>query len=755
MSRRHNRASNQRIRSRSRRRSRLEAAGPRVVAFDSLVELQLANDAEGGEGGNRLPTFAMVAYTGGAMRPRGYSGGGPAVVVDLAGLRALGTVRPILRDHDPRRIVGHTSAIENNGRQLRIAGTISGVGPDAAEVVGLAKNGFAWQASIGASIDRLEFVEAGERVSVNGRSFVGPIYIVRASTLAEVSFVAIGADQRTTARVAATITRGETMGFSEWLAARGFVENELTAEQLKYLKAQYDAEIAAAGDPNENDDDDTSTGGDGGDGGEAGAGRTPGRVRAGAAPGATAADLRAQMREEAAAEIERQGTIRDIAAQFGDPQIEVAGQRVNLAAHAIREGWDAPQVELHALRASRQTPQVEFGPSAGGLPTAAVVECALMQANGFAGDLSRHFGERVVNAASESRFRGYSLHALLFDTIRAAGGYARAGIVNDDTIRAAFLADRQLQASSGGASTYSLSGVLSSAARKFLLAAYQAVERVSQVFCNEVDNTDFKTHNRYRMTGVGQFVKVAKDGQLKHGTLTDASYTNKLDTYGRMLTLTRQDQIDDDLGAFTRLASAMGRQAVLAIEEAVFILLLSNPSNFFHANNRNLKTGAGSVLAVDGLSDAEQALMDQVDSNNKPILVRGAVLLVPSSLKVTAARLYTEDRLNETTTADKGKPANNPHVGKYKPCASSYLNNTNIKDDSGAALSGQSSTAWYLFANPADVAAMEIAYLRGQRLPTIQSGEADINTLGMTWRGFFDFGVAMQDPVGAVKSTGA
>ena len=70
------------------------------------------------------------------------------------------------------------------------------------------------------------------------------------------------------------------------------------------------------------------------------------------------------------------------------------------------------------------------------------------------------------------------------------------------------------------------------------------------------------------------------------------------------------------------------------------------------------------------------------------------------------------------------------------------------------ALAGSSTTAWYLFANPADVAAMEIAYLNGVTTPTIESGETDFNTLGIQWRCFFDFGVAMQDFRAAIRADG-
>jgi len=142
-------------------------------------------------------------------------------------------------------------------------------------------------------------------------------------------------------------------------------------------------------------------------------------------------------------------------------------------------------------------------------------------------------------------------------------------------------------------------------------------------------------------------------------------------------------------------------------------------------------------VSINALTQAEQTFMDQSDSDGKPILLSPSVLLVPTSLKVTAQQLMTETRVNETTDTNKAKPANNPHAGKWRPIASPYLNAQGI--------TGGSALAWYLFSNPADIAAIEIAYLRGRRVPVIESGETDFNTLGMQWRGYFDFGVAMQD----------
>lgn len=139
--------------------------------------------------------------------------------------------------------------------------------------------------------------------------------------------------------------------------------------------------------------------------------------------------------------------------------------------------------------------------------------------------------------------------------------------------------------------------------------------------------------------------------------------------------------------------------------------------------------------------------MDQTDKNGDPVLVSPAILLVPTGLKVTSQQLMTETRVNETTTAGAPKPANNPHAGKWQPKASPYLN--------GQGLAGQSPTAWYLFAAPEDVAAMQLVYLQNRDTPIIESGEPDFDTLGVAMRGYFDFGVALQDFRGACKSNGA
>ncbi|MBX3356439.1 MAG: Mu-like prophage major head subunit gpT family protein [Phycisphaeraceae bacterium] len=685
-----------------------------------------ASDAHAAGDRPSLRRFSMTAYTGGAMTLAGWP---HPVVVDLAGMRVAAKSRPILKDHNRSLIVGHTDSIGVQNSQLQVTGVVSGAGPVAREIVESSLNGFPWQASLGAVAQRVEFVAKGRTARVNGREFAGPLHIARESVLGEVSFVALGADDDTTAQIAAArpgraaAQETNTMTFEQWLEAKGFADADLNDAQRASLEALFASESATGTEPATEDPDDTDP-----------------------------ATVAAQMRAEAAAESARIAAIRRLCAASG------GSRHAELEAKAIADGWDATRTELELLRAERPalaTGGVRRDGDAG--TTARVVEAALCLSAGIPeAEVGKWYDQRTMNAAVAGRLQGAGVHTALGYAIEAIGGSSRTTHVDNDFILTAFEADRQLRAqeraerairaSGGGFSTISLSGILSNVANKAMLAAYQAVDSVVAMFCGEADVADFKEVTRYRLTGNGVFEKVGADGELKHATLSEESYTNRVETFGRIFALTRQMIINDDLGAFLQIPRIIGRMSALKREEAVFELLLANPGTFFSVGNKNFISGVDTALSIDALTKAEQTFMDQTDSDGKPILISPSVLLVPTALKVTAQQLMTETRVNETTSADKPKPANNPHAGKWKPVASPYLNAQGIP--------GGSAKAWYLFANPADVAAIEIAYLRGRRVPTIESGETNFNTLGMQWRGYFDFGVAMQDRRAAVKVKG-
>lgn len=271
------------------------------------------------------------------------------------------------------------------------------------------------------------------------------------------------------------------------------------------------------------------------------------------------------------------------------------------------------------------------------------------------------------------------------------------------------------------------------------------------------DLNDFKVATRYRLTMNGTLTKIGATGEIKGTTFGEESWTNQLNTYGTLLTLSRQTMINDDLDAFMQVPRQLGRQSALTVEELVFTNLLANANTsdgnaFFSAGHNNYKSGAGSALTtspISSLTDAVTAFRKQTDSAGKPIVLTPKYLLVPPELMPVAEQVYKNQNLavfNVTTGSAKLVPSENPFRNLYEPITSPYLSN--------AVISGYSTTAWYLLADPADVPMMSVGYLRGQRTPTVDQGQTDLDTLGFRWRCYFDIGVGMVDYRAGVLSAG-
>jgi len=647
-------------------------------AMAAPVKLEAAQDEE-----KKLRKFQMEAYNGGAMR---FAWSSRPVVVDLAGMEITDKPRPIFRDHDSSRVVGHTEAIKNTGKVLRLSGVASASNDVAREVVDSADNGFPWQASIGAEIIKMESVDTG-KVKVNGQSFQAPINIVRASRLSEVSFVALGADDSTSARMTAgrVITKESPMDFQTWLIARGLDLAKLNDADKAKLQAEFDA---AQTTPTDDSD----------------------------------AVIKAQ-REKSAIEAERIAAIN-----------EVCSSHPKIQAQAIREGWSKDKAELEVLRASRpQAPAINTGAGQVGL-TAEVMTAGLIQATRGKTD---GIDAKVLEAA-DKRWKGrLGLQQMLLEAAWANGYHGN----NFDADRRGVL--------EAAFSVNDIAGVLSTVANKALLAGYMGVDMAWRAIAGIRPVSDFKTVTSYRLTGANQYEKVAPTGEIKHGTLAELSYTNKADTYGLMLGISRRDLINDDLGALSNVPTMIGRGAAIKLNEVFWTAFMDNAS-FFTSGNGNYIDGATTVLSIEGLRQADQKFLDQTDADGKPLGVNASILLVPSSLKVTALQMMNSTELATSEALSSGGAkfgTSNPFAGAYRPVATPYLNNTTF--------TGYSATAWYLLANPMDIATIEVAFLNGVEVPTVETADADFNTLGINMRGYHDFGVTKQDFRGGVKSKGA
>jgi hypothetical protein len=259
---------------------------------------------------------------------------------------------------------------------------------------------------------------------------------------------------------------------------------------------------------------------------------------------------------------------------------------------------------------------------------------------------------------------------------------------------------------------------------------------------------DFKQFFSYNFLMDAMFTKVGPAGELEHATASELEYFNKVDTYGKMFAVTRQDIINDDLGALSQIPMRLGRGAAIGLNMTFWTEFLASLNTFYTTGHGNVVTGAGSALTSDGLKAAQLKFDKQTDPNGDPLAVDARILLVPPELEIAANELMTSLIINTGGASTETKvPNRNVWANKYRTVMSRYLSNTNI--------TGNSTTAWWLIADPMDLPVIQVAFLNGRQEPVVESADADFNTLGVQFRGFFDLGVRKQEFRAAVRSAGA
>ena len=665
--------------------------------------------------GGKKPSVKGLAYSGGKMRLFGWS---RPVVVDMAGMAVAGRI-PLLTNHvnDTMCRVGVVTAkVADEG--LVIEGEIVADGVEAENIVSQGKSGADWQLSIGAEVEAAELVQEGKR-TVNGIDHEAPFYHVTKSTLREVSVVAVGADKATHMKVTAKL---ELKGNSimepqnkEEAKPQVTATAAVNTPAAPSAAAPKNVEAAAPAAP------------------EAPAPAAPAKVEAAAAPvNAPAVDAKAIAQEAIKAERDRVNMVKSVCnGEF--PEIE---------AKAISEGWGKEQVNEAVLAAFRQkqpTADVNITIKKENAMTAKRLEAALSLRAGISGDkLVKDMGEETVEAAMKDA--DMPLTGILGECMRIEG-MSVPRTFDNQAIKAAF-------------STVSLPGILSNVANKKLMQAYEAQPIIATKLCTTGDLSDFKENDRFRLTDIGDLKPVGADGEIKDGALSEESAKNQLETYAKKFCLTRKMIINDDLGAFLKVPTAMGNRAARLVDQLFFKRLMANPTGvdgkaLFSAAHKNLLSGANSALSADSLKKAIQLFTDQVDSDGQPINVEPSILLVPTALKFLAAELTQGTTLIMSGGADNVvRPAINVLADQNLQIVSSpYLSNSKY--------AGSSEASWYLFSKPGVVDTFEIGYLKGKRTPTVERGDLDFNVLGIWFRVFFDIGIREQDHRGMVKASGA
>lgn len=292
-------------------------------------------------------------------------------------------------------------------------------------------------------------------------------------------------------------------------------------------------------------------------------------------------------------------------------------------------------------------------------------------------------------------------------------------------------------------STSDYPNILQDAMHKLIVSNYQAQPNTYRTWCRIGDVSDFRGHNRLKMGSFNNLATVNEAGEYESGTLPDAEKeVQTATTKGREVRISRQMLVNDDMGAFQTLGAAMGRAAGRTVESDVYVLLASNPTMsdaaafFVDAGHKNL-AGAAAAPSVVTLAAAEDAMRSQTDTGgNEKLDIRPYSFVGSLGYARTAQETYGSEFAPETT-GSRATRRRNALFGT-------------IPDDRIVGTPYIATNDWYLFADPMEAPACEVAFLDGVDTPFIDEMESS-NPDGVRLLVRLDYGVAMIDWRGAYK----
>lgn len=263
-------------------------------------------------------------------------------------------------------------------------------------------------------------------------------------------------------------------------------------------------------------------------------------------------------------------------------------------------------------------------------------------------------------------------------------------------------------------------------ANKTLRDAYESTGRSFTVWARQTSAPDFKEIKRVQLGEAPSLLEVKEHGEFKRGTVGEGQEKYQLITYGRIIGVTRQLLINDDLSAFTRIPALFGAAAADLESDLVYDKLTSNPVMadgfaLFSAQHGNL--GAAAAIDIDGLSAARESMRFQKGLAGRFINVRPAYLIVGPKNETAAAQYLSNSFVPNTS-------------GTINPFSSANLTlvvDPRIEDDK-----------WYMAAAPSQIDTIEYCYLEGESGVAIDT-RMGFDVDGMEIKVRHDFGVGLID----------
>lgn len=303
--------------------------------------------------------------------------------------------------------------------------------------------------------------------------------------------------------------------------------------------------------------------------------------------------------------------------------------------------------------------------------------------------------------------------------------------------------------------TGSLGFITQDAINKTLLAGYTEARITWNIVFRQAESVaDFKTIHRVKLSAAPNLPVWPDNEDPAKAKLSNEEETYAVEARAQEINFSWRLIVNDDMSAISRTPAILGRAAARTVNAVSWSKVTSNPTMsdgqtlFLEtpAGNRkrqNLTTGAGapSVSTVGTLKN----LMRQMRGLNTPegnesediLNIMPRFIVGPSALETTILQLVR-------SIAD---PADNKSSAVHNPT-------TTLEPVFEPLLDANSTTAWYLFADPGEIDTVEVTFLQGQETP-VTNEFVDERTMSRNYTIVQTFEAAPIDHRGMQKHAGA
>ena len=332
-----------------------------------------------------------------------------------------------------------------------------------------------------------------------------------------------------------------------------------------------------------------------------------------------------------------------------------------------------------------------------------------------------------------TQFRGMDLMDMARDAVERAG-YRTRGMSKQE------IAVKALQ------STSDFPGILGNTINRSLRAGYEASPRTFLPFSRQATLPDFKEISRVQLGGAPSLKRVVEGGEYEQGSIGEGAEKYRVHKYGRIVALTWETIVNDDLDALSRIPFAFGASAADLESDLVYAILTNNPAMadgkaLFHADHGNLASAAAALAdALDPtktnpLAAMRKAMRLQKGIEGRYITVNPQFLIVPPSLEEVALKAT-----NAGFVAGKGVDIN--------------VSGVTLTPIVEPRLEDGSATAWFGAAMPGVIDTIEYAYLEGHE-GVFTETKSGFEVDGMQVKCRHVFGAKAIDYRGFYKNAGA